>query len=436
MVGGLSLADVSVHILTIPLLFILVTSIYFTFKTRFIQFRMLPRMIKLLIASMFGRNKGNSDTIPAHKALFTAMSTTLGIGNITGPVVAIRLGGPGALLIMLIIMLFGAATIFAEVTFAMDYRRQDDDGFIAGGPMQYLKAACGVWLARIYAFFAAMLLVVWSSNQSNTLADILQVHHISPYVTGIIISGLVTFYLVSGIKKIGDLSSKLVPMMFFLYCFVSLWIVFANFSQLPEIFKLMFDSMFSATAAGGAAAGFGIQKMLRWGLAKGTQAAEAGIGSQAIPHSKSMSKQSLDQGILSMFSVYSVAFICLLSGLTTLLTGTWNNPHVGLGINQIAEGFAGYIPSSSIILAACAFMFAFGTILGNAFNGSQCYLYLTKKRWVNVYFLIIAVVVFWGAVAPVALVWTISDFFIIPVALSNIIGLLWLSFKRPELLKN
>jgi AGCS family alanine or glycine:cation symporter len=118
-----------------------------------------------------------------------------------------------------------------------------------------------------------------------------------------------------------------------------------------------------------------------------------------------------------------------------LLTGTWNNPEVGLGINQIAEGFAQYIPWSSIILAACAFMFAFGTILGNAFNGSQCYLYLTKKRWVNAYFLVVAFIVFWGAVAPVALVWTISDFFIIPVALANLIGLLSLSVKRSDLLR-
>jgi len=435
MIFGYTLAHLSDLVLPIPLFFILFASIVLTFKTKFIQIRMIPRMIKLLVNSIFRRTEEAKGSIQAHKALFTAMSTTIGIGNIVGPAMAVRLGGPGALLIFLLVMFFGAATVFSEVTFAMHFRKHHADGFISGGPMQYLKAAISPWLASIYAFFGAILLVVWSSNQSNTLADILVTHNIPHYITGCGITLLVIVYLVAGIKNIGDLSAKLVPFMFVLYCLVSLWVVVANITKLPSVFSLMFNSLFSVNSVMGAGVGIGIQRMLRWGFAKGIQASEAGTGTQTIPHSKSSSTDAIEQGVLSMVSIYSVGFICLLSGLVTLLTGTWNDPSVPVGINQIAQGFAMYFPSSSIILACCSFMFAFGTILGNAFNGSQCYLYLTKNKWIYFYYVLVGAVVFLGSISDVEFIWTVTDFFIIPVALSNLIGILYLAFTRSDLLE-
>ncbi len=433
----LLIKKISAEVLPIPLVLILVCSIIITFKTRFVQIRMLPRMFRLLGKSLFGKKtaEGKGDSIQSHKALFTAMSTTLGIGNIVGPAIAIRLGGPGAMLGFLIAIFFGAATTFAEVTFSMNYRKQFSDGTFAGGPMQYLKDEISPYLASIYAYAGALLLVVWSSNQSNTLADILETYSISKYLTGLVISGLVTFYLIGGIKKIGNIASKIVPFMFCLYCSASLWVILCNFSRIPAVFQLMFQSAFSIQGLTGAAVGLTVQRMLRWGLARGIQASESGLGTATIPHSKSKTKVAVEQGILSMVSIYSVGFISLLSGLVILLTGTWQDASVGLGINMLAKSFSMYFPQTALILAVTSFLFAYGTILGNAFNGSQCYLYATKNRWINYYYVLIAIVVFCGCIIDVELIWTITDFFIIIPAFANLIGLLILVFRKSELLK-
>ncbi len=432
----MSFREISEQVLAIPFVLILLSSIFITLKTRFIQLRMLPRMGKLFWDSIFGKHKTkDTQAIQSHKALFTAMSTTIGIGNIVGPVIAIKLGGPGALLLFLIAAFFGAATTFAEVTFALNYRKKLPDGSFMGGPMQYLKQELSPFFANIYAYAGAILLVVWTSNQSNTLADVLSSFHISKYITAVIMTIIVTFYLSGGIKRIGNLASKIVPFMFILYCSASLWILLVNAHKLPGVFKLMIDSVFSISAVTGATVGISLQRVLRWGLAKGTQITEAGVGTATIPHSQSSTTHAINQGILSMISVYSVGFICLLSGLVTLVTNTWQDPSINLGINMITRSFSMYFQSSAIILAGCAWLFALGTILGNAYNGSQCYLYITKNRWINTYYFLIAVAVFWGAILDVEFIWTITDFFIIPVALPNLIGLTILTIRRGNLLK-
>lgn len=422
-------------VLTASLVYILFVSICLTIKTKFIQLRMFPHMIRLLVASLLNRTKDlNPETLKAHRALFTAMSTTLGIGNIVGPAVAIRLGGPGALVWLLIILILGGATIFSEVVFALRYRVQLHGGFVSGGPMEYLAKEFGRKLAATYAFFASILLVMWSSNQSNTLADILTTYDIPHYVTGIIITSLVLFYLIGGIKKIGSLSAKIVPLMFFLYCGTALYIIISNMHNLSAVLWLMVTSAFSWKAVSGATVGYSIQNMLRWGLAKGIQAGEAGIGSVSIPHSKASNSQPIEQGILAMVSVYAIAFVSFLSGLVTLSSGTWNDTQVSLGINMIAQPFKQLFPSSIFLLICCVFLFAFGTILGNAFNGSQCYLFLTNNRWLNWYHLAVGIIVFFGTIADVKFIWSITDFFIIPVALINVTAIMWLSYKYPQTL--
>lgn len=220
------MVSISDLLLVGPLVCILLASIVLTVKTRFIQFRALPLMIRMIIQSMRSKHDQNSGAILPHKALLTAMATTIGIGNIVGPVIAIRLGGPGALLGFLLAVIFGAATTFAEVVLVMKYRVRRADGGYDGGPMQYLLVAFGKWAALLYAFFGSMLLIVWSSNQSNTLADILFQHGVSKYWTATVVTLLVLGYLVAGIKHIGNLAAKIVPLMFFiLQClFVDYWL--------------------------------------------------------------------------------------------------------------------------------------------------------------------------------------------------------------------
>jgi AGCS family alanine or glycine:cation symporter len=420
-------------LLVCPLVCILLASIVLTVKTRFIQFRALPLMIRMIVQSLRSKHDENSPTIAPHKALLTAMATTIGIGNIVGPVIAIRLGGPGALLGFLFAVIFGAATTFAEVVLSMKYRVHRADGGYDGGPMQYLRVAFGKRIALLYAFFGSMLLVVWSSNQSNTLADILFQHGISKYVTASLVTLLVLGYLVAGIKHIGNLAAKIVPLMFVLYCGACLWIIGYNFMELPSIFKLIFNSAFNLKAFSGASAGYSIHLLLRWGLAKGIQASEAGVGTAALPHAQSESQNSFQQAVLAMASVYSVALICTLSGLVTLLTGSWLDQSIPLGMSLIAVPFAQHFKIGMLVLVINAFLFAFGTVLGNAYNGSLCFLFLTKNRWVNAYHATVGVAVFLGSIFSVEIIWAVSDYFILPVALINIAGVLYLAFREKSL---
>ena len=171
-------------------------------------------------------------------------------------------------------------------------------------------------------------------------------------------------------------------------------------------------------------------------MAKGFFANEAGLGFPTIPHSMSKSKVPINQGILSMLSVYSNGFLCILSGLTVLITDTWLDPNLGIGINVLAQSFKLYFNSIGIIiLMFSSTLFAFGTIVGNSYNGSQCYLYATKNQGLKFYYIFIAIIIFIGSISEVETLAKITDFFLIPLAIPNILGILLLAFKKSELLK-
>lgn len=430
------------HLLLWSCLIILTASVILSFKTRFVQFRMLPQMFKAVFSSLFLRKgKEGDNTIFAHKALFAAMSTTIGISTIVSPVIAIRLGGPGALVGFFLTTLFGSAANFAEVTFALSYRKRLENGMILGGPMQYLNDGIHPFLAKWYAFFCFMLMVAWSSAQANQLADILGSnllggYQVPPSVTGIGLAVLVVFVLIGGIKRISKISEKLVPAMFLLYVGAALWIVFSNLSLLPTVFSMIFDSLHSPQSIASGAVVGGVASGLRWGVFKGVQSNEAGIGTPTIPHSMAEAKTPIEQGIISMTSTYSSGFICLLSGVVTLITDTWQNESIKLGINMVAESFAMYFSYVGIIIViVSSFLFAFGTIIGNSYNGSQCFGFLTGNRYINGYYIATAAIIVLGSMTDVKIVWTLIDFCLVPVAVPHILGILYLAFKRSDLLK-
>ena len=422
----------SEKLLFIPFLALLGGSIILSFRTRFIQFRMLPLMMRLLYRSIFKQKKiaEGKQTIQADKALFTAMSCTIGIGNIVSPIMAIGLGGPGALLGFVLATIFGSAATFTEVTFAVKYREKRKDGTIIGGPMTYLKRLSPL-LSQIYVISAFILLIIWETNQSNTLAVLLVPYNIPPYLSGFVVAVLVLAVLVGGVKRVGNVSEKIVPIMFFLYCFAMFWIIGVNISNLPSVISLIFRSALQPQALGGAAVGVGIQKAMHWGLAKGLFSNEAGVGISTIPHSMAEVEDPLKQGVLAMVSVYSNGLLCLLSGLAILVTGIWQTPGMPFDINMIAVAIATYFPSiGPLLLVVSALLFAFSTILGNGFNGGECFLFVTKNRWAWLYYAMIALAVFLGSVANVTLIWTVTDFFMILVAVPHIIAIVILAFRK------
>ena len=429
--------------LFITTLVVLGASLLLTFKTRFIQFRKLPYMIRLFFSLIFKRHtkKEGHSTVRAHKALFTAMSTTIGISTIVSPFIAMRLGGPGAILGFLLATFLGAAVNFTEVTFALSYRKTHPTKGIAGGPMQYLHDEVYPFLAKWYAFFTFILMMGWSAAQANQLGSILSSPllgkiHIPTWSTGLFLAFGITVILLGGIKRIANISAKLVPLMFFLYVGGALWIVALNLEKLPEIAKMVFASAMSPQAFGSGVVVGGIISALRWGVFKGIHSNEAGVGTQTIPHSMAETDGAVDQGILSMIATYSAGCICILSSLVALVTESWLHPDLNLGIDMVAYSFQTYFSTIGlVIVAVSAFLFAFGTILGNSFNGSQCYIYLTKNRYIKCYYLATGVLVFIGCMIDVAAIWSIVDFMLVPVLVPHILSIVYLSYKQGELLK-
>ncbi len=423
-------------------LIVLGASLFLTFKTRFIQFRKIPYMIKMFFALILKRHAEDEGptTVRAHKALFTAMSTTIGISTIVSPFIAMRLGGPGAVLGFLLATFLGAAVNFTEVTFALSYRKTHPGKGVAGGPMQYLHDEIFPFLAKWYAFFAFILLLGWSAAQANQLGSILSSPQLgSPiptWVTGIVLAIGIIAILFGGIKLIANISAKLVPLMFFFYVGGSLWIIFANLGKLPGIAQMVFQSAFSPQAFGSGVVVGGIVSALRWGVFKGLHSNEAGVGTQTIPHSMAETEGAVEQGILSMIATYSAGFICILSSLVALVTESWLSNDLALGIDMVAYSFKTYFSTIGLLIVAIsAFLFAFGTILGNSFNGSQCFIYLTKNRFLKLYYLATGVLVFVGCIVDVQAIWSLVDFMLVPVLVPHILSIVYLSHKQGALLK-
>jgi alanine or glycine:cation symporter, AGCS family len=423
-------------LLFLPFVFLLIGSIVLSFKTRFVQIRAIPKIIKLFCRSLFSKATDDENTIRPHRALFTAMSTSLGIGNIVSPIIAIGLGGPGALLGFFLATIFGCAATFTEVTFSLFYRERLHDGTVMGGPMQYLKKEFGNALALFYAFFVCIMLVAWSGRQSNTLALLMKSHGIPQYVSGIIVALLVTFILIKGIKAIGSFSAKIVPIMFVLYVGSMLWIILSHSGNIIPALKLIFVSAFTPKALMGAGVGLGFQKAMRWGLSNAVFSNEAGLGTASIPHSMAEVENPVDQGIISMATVYTNGFLCILSGLAILVTGVWQKPGAIFDITMLSRLLTDSFSSAgSIILIFTVLLFVVGTILGNSYNGSQGFLFVTKNKWIWYYYILIALVVFVSSIADMNALWAIGDYLMVLVAVPHTIGIVILAFRRSKLLK-
>ncbi len=427
------------YVLFASCLFIVIGSVFLTCKTRFIQLRFFPQLFSMLKSSFVQRNHETSHhTIPPHKALLTAMSTTLGISTIVAPIIAIHLGGPGALLGFLLTSFFGSAATYTEVRLSIEHRKQLRTGVIMGGPMQYLKSIFSPSAAKWYAICCMILMTAWSGAQANQVAAILDSPLLGDYriptvISGAMIAILVLVTLMGGIKRIGYFSAKLVPIMFTLYISSSLWILFCHADRLGEIFHLMFQSAFTPySMASGTLVG-GLVSALRWGIFKGTQACEAGIGTQAIPHSMAKTQDPVAQGALAMLSTYTAGLVAFLSGCVVLVTNTWQDPDLPLGISMIAASFQHHFSFFGIaIVAISTLLFGFGTSLGNSYNGSQCFGYLTQNTKNRYYLAMTTLMIFIGAISEVKTFWSLMDFVLACVALPNITALVLHAYKQPN----
>jgi len=421
------------YVLFLSCIFLLIGSIYISVKLKFIQFSLISNLFKLFSQSLAHQRSNpqeNQQMILPHKALFTAMSTTLGISTIAGPAIAISLGGPGALIGFLFTSILGSAATFTEVNLCVKFRNKLSCGKIIGGPMEYLKVLLSQKMAKVYALSCCILMTAWSGAQANQLAAIFDSPLLGDFrlpkeITGFIVAALVYIALFGGIKRVSALASKMVPLMFVLFLGSCLWILSANIHQLPSLFATIFSSAFTPYAMANGSLVGGIVSALRWGILKGTQTTEAGIGTQTIPHSMTNSEDALSQGALAMISTYTAGFMGFLSGCVVLLTNTWQDPEIPMGISMIATSFYMYFSDAGLwIITFCSFLFAFGTSLGNSYNGSQCFMYLLGSKHIRYYFAFIAVVIFISSISDVKIIWSMIDIFLVFMAIPHMCALM------------
>jgi len=280
----------------------LATGIFLTIKTRFMQIRGLPRFFKILKGGIKEDKHEKAKTLSSTHALFTAMATTLGMGNIIGPSVAVLTGGPGALFWLVVYAFFGSVTKFTEVTFAIRTRERTKDGRIVGGPTEYLSLV-SKWLGFWYGILTMFLFPGWAALQANTLAEILSYEGVPTWTTGFGLAAVLLFVIFGGISRVGSVASKLVPIMFVLYVGFATMILLSNIGLVGIAFKLIISHIFSPCAPVGAFVGATIYMALRSGVYRGIYITEAGIGTSSIPHALADVKRATDQGVLAMFSV-------------------------------------------------------------------------------------------------------------------------------------
>lgn len=422
------------EILALPsTLIFLFVGIFLTFKTGFLQFRGWKRFIHVIKNGPQEKEHNTLKSIGSAQALFTAMSTTIGMGNVVGPSIAIAIGGPGALFWLVFYSFFGSITKFVEVTLAVATRTKTKEGTIIGGPSRYLSLISkklGTW----YALVTIPLFVTWSAIQSNILADILNHESVPREITGFILAVFVFIALLGGAKRVSSWATRLVPIMFVLYVFFASYILFSHSHMLPSILKLVFESAFNSTAAIGGFLGATMFEGLRHGIYKGIYITESGVGTSSIPHALADVENPTDQGLLALYSVAADTLLCIISGLLALVTGAWWQKTVSNTV--VYEAFKNFSPKlGQVVLLASITLFVFTTAIGNAFNGYQSFGSLTKYKYLKIYAFFVSIFIVIGAVQDLPLIWNICDLLVAFVAIPNCIGVLMLYFKNKEIFK-
>lgn len=404
------------------------TGLYLTYGLRAIQIRKTFYAIRLLAASRKKVAKDKGDITP-FQALTTALSATVGTGNIAGVATAIAAGGPGALFWMWLMGAIGMATKFSEIFLSLKFREVGPDGKMCGGPMYYIEKGLGVkWLATIFAVCGiAASLGPGNMVQSHSIAVASKnLFGLSPYVTGAIAAILVGVVILGGIVRIGKVTEKLVPVMALIYLAGGVAIIILNIDKLPDAVYLIVHSAFNPVAASGGFAGAMVSEAMRYGVARGTFSNESGLGSAPIAHAAAITHLPGRQALIGMIGVFiDTLLICTVTGLAIVITGVWDSglTTVDLTTHAFNIGLPG--PSwGGMIVSIGIILFAFTTFLGWSYYGLQFVEYLLGLKMALAYRWVFIGVIFLSSNLKVDLVWNIVDILVAFMAIPNIIALI------------
>lgn len=414
-----------------PLLILLVgTGIFLTFRLGFLQIIRLPLAIQLVFS---GRRTGDGEgDVTSFAALCTALSATIGTGNIVGVATAIKAGGPGALFWMWMAAFFGMATKYAEGVLAVKYRVRDENGEMTGGPMVYIERGLGsVWLARVFALFGigVAFFGIGTFAQVNAIKDAAAMSFgIPAATTAMVLTALVAAVTLGGIRSISRVAETVVPFMALFFIAVSCVVFFMNLGAVPQAIHLVVRSAFDPAAAFGGAAGMSVLLVMKNGVARGVFSNESGLGSAPIAAAAAKTDSCVRQGLISMTGTFfDTIVICSMTGLVLVMTGTWNDPSLaGAAMTGVAfdlglgSGMGRYFVTIGLSL------FAFTTILGWNYYGERCVTYLFGVRGILPYRIVYIGLVASGAFVQLHLIWTLADIVNGLMAIPNLIALLGL----------
>lgn len=413
-----------------PVLIVLLlgTGIYFTFRLRFIQVREFFHGLR--ITTGFFENPLHKGEIKHFQALSTALSATIGTGNIAGVATAIALGGPGAVFWMWLTGLFGMALKYASCVLSMKYRVFAEDGTVAGGPMYYLERGLKMkWLAVIFAVCTAITaLFIGNMVQSNSVADVLSSSlQIPPLLTGIVLALFVWLVIVGGIKRIASVTQIIVPFMCAVYVISALYILAVNTDKIFPALGLIIKSAFTPTAATGGFAGSIVLYTMRMGIARGLFSNEAGLGSAPIAHAAAKENEPVREGLVAMMGPFiDTLVICTLTALVIVVSGAWSS---GLnGATLTAKAFNSSMQArGDFVVGFGLIFFALSTTIAWSYYGDRAIYYLFGKKYLASYRWIYCLLIPLGAVVKLELIWDLADIANACMALPNLVALLGLS---------
>ncbi len=448
------------------LLLLVGTGVYLSTRVGFIQFTKFGYAMKNTIGKIFQKQEAGKGEVTPFQAVTTALAATVGTGNIAGVTGAIIAGGPGAVFWMWVSALFGMVTKYSEVVLAVKYRERNAEGDWVGGPMYYIKNGLGQswkWLGSLFCILGALAAFgIGNMTQVNTIATSIngaidsfggntaansfmlfgQEVPVSSIIIGIIIAVIVALTLLGGIKRIGSIAEKLVPVMAVIYIVAALAVVFTHLSELGGVFASIFKGAFSADAALGGAFGITIMTTIQKGVGRGVFSNEAGLGSAPMAHAASSETNPVKQGLYGIFEVFmDTIVICTLTSLVVLL-GIQNGVGVtwgGSGGTEVVSAafstvFNGKI--ASVVVAVGITLFALSTVLSWSLYGTRCCEYLLGFRAAKVYQVIFVFVVIIGSTLKMQLVWDIADTLNGFMAIPNLVALLGLSGVTIKLTKD
>lgn len=427
--------------------------LYLSFRTRFLQIRKFPYAMKVTFGRMFKKKEAGDGALTPFQAVCTALAATVGTGNVAGVAGAIAIGGPGAIFWMWISALLGMCTKFAEVTLAVHFREKNKDGDYVGGPMYYIKNGLKKhwhWLAYLFSAFGVLTVFgTGNATQVNTITtaidsalfnyNVISEDQVSTLnlIIGIVLAILIALILLGGIKRIGQVTEKLVPFMAVMYIVLAIGVVLLNVKNVPSVFASIFEGAFNPASVTGGVVGSFFMSMKK-GVSRGIFSNEAGLGTGSIAHACADTRKPVKQGFFGIFEVFvDTIVICTLTALVILCSGVPVGYGQAAGAELTISGFtATYGGWVSIFTAVAMCCFAFSTIIGWGLYGARCIEFLFGTRVNKPFMLVYSLVAIVGATLNLGLLWSIAETFNGLMVIPNLIAVFLLSGVVVKMVKD